>query len=95
VIVTAVVVLIVFTQKGKGSADDVVGETANPLRDFRRCQCLPTDHTGLAAQGGWWQNGKSNFDRNPFSLYELAILSGENIVSDLHASGDAKQLVLL
>jgi hypothetical protein len=52
-------------------------------------------HTGLAAQGGWWQNGKSNFDRNPFSLYELAILSGKNIVSDLHASDDAKQLVLL
>lgn len=36
-------------------------------------------HTGAAAKGVYWLNGKWQTDRETFNLYDLAVLSGRNI----------------
>lgn len=38
-------------------------------------------HTGAAAKGVYWLNGKWQTDKEAFNLYALAVLSGRNIVS--------------
>lgn len=51
-------------------------------------------HTKVAQHGDWWQYGKWNSDCNPFGLYELAILSGRNIVAELNAVAGSVQYSL-
>lgn len=51
-------------------------------------------HTATAAQGGYWRDGRWQFDREAFDLYDLAALSGRNIVAQLNAVSQHQQLAL-
>jgi hypothetical protein len=84
-----------FGQKGKRRNKSATGYVA--MFQGAGATVVSVDgnsHTGLAEQGGWWASGVSNFDRNPFCLYDLAILSGRNIVRDLNMAAGGGQLPL-
>lgn len=52
-------------------------------------------HTGAAARGVYWQDSVWRTDKESFDLYDLAILSGRNIVRDMNTTTLYQQPQLL
>ena len=48
-------------------------------------------HTDTASSGGYWLGGRWQFDREPFTYYELCNLSGRNITTAVERAATVRQ----